>query len=79
MDFAPHILPIYRDGRLQFFADVRTFIREPLRKPSSVSFRHDTETGSSSCEPSAMGATPNGAAAGAAFNLDACFKIGEGK
>lgn len=67
---APRSLPIYRDGKLAFFADARTFIGSPIPDSSSVS-RCTTEASSSS-----GGFSPNQSHAGAAarpFNLDAFF------
>lgn len=64
---APRCVPIYRDGRLEHFADMRGFIFDS----ASVSRLPDTEDGSSSgARNPRTGAAP--------FNLDACFKMGEG-
>ena len=74
--------PIFLGGSLQFFADVR---EANIIHSASVSRRSSTEGGSTGvgntkqmAGPPAVCAAARDVPAAAAFNLDACFKMGEG-
>ncbi len=64
---APRCVPVYRNGRLEHFADMRGFIHSIPDAASAPPRNADSAPGS---------ATPDSGAR--SFNLDACMKMGEG-
>lgn len=88
---APRCVPIYRHGRLEHFADMRGFIldRALVSRCTDTEGGSARDFANTSVEarPHCPGAAPLNPATqiitglegrGRPFNLDACFKMGEG-